>query len=263
MVDGLMLPLEDFDPSVFRVESQTSDADKRSLLCLQDIVRNRDTRYTYLEVGSHVGGTIFPHLIDPHCDSVVSLDPRPVSLSDERGRSMDYDGNSTARMISFLERIVPPDAMLKLQTHDIDASQIASIGDRFRATLALIDAEHTNRAVFRDFLFILPYMESDAIVAFHDSNLVFDALMNIETFLAYSGHQFSAFYLPDNVYAVALGELTGVVERRLRRDAFDAEKFTTQAKDKLHREIAESELQRTIKFRPVRKWLRNRLRRKI
>jgi len=240
VVDKFVHLIEGIDPSVFQVASQLSDADKRSLLYLQNIVRSCTIRYTYLEVGSHVGGSLFPHLIDPRCGAAVSLDPRPPSQPDERGQSFDYEDNSTDRMIRTLEKFASHGAMLKLRTYDIDASQIPATGDAIRATLALIDGEHTNRAVFRDFLSILSYMETDAIVVFHDSNLIFDALMNIETFLTYSERPFSAFYLPDNVYAVALGGFVNVAEHGLRHHAFDAETFTANARNNLDQFIAKN-----------------------
>jgi len=234
----LVTLIESIDSSVFQVESQTSDDDRRSLLRLQNIVRNGDRPYIYLEVGSHLGGTLFPHLIDSSCGTAISIDPRPTCQPDQRGRSFDYAGNSTSRMIGTLGKFASHGQMAKLRTYDIDASQIATIDDAIRASLVLIDAEHTNRAAFRDFLCIIPHTEQDAIVSFHDSNLIFDALMNIETFLRYSGRRFSAFYLPDNVYAVAFGGLADVAEYRLRRYAFDAEAFITNATISLNREIA-------------------------
>ena len=42
-----------------------------------------------------------------------------------------------------------------------------------------IDGEHTDIACFRDFLWTLPLMKSDAIILFHDSTLVYKALRMI------------------------------------------------------------------------------------
>ncbi len=61
------------DVSIFQVPSQSSVGDRRSLLDIQNIVRTFDDRYTYLEVGSHLGGTLVPHLLDPKCRAVLSI----------------------------------------------------------------------------------------------------------------------------------------------------------------------------------------------
>ena len=55
------------DVGVFEIPSETSVSDKISLLRLQNLVRCKKDGYVYLEVGSHLGGTLVPHLIDPQC----------------------------------------------------------------------------------------------------------------------------------------------------------------------------------------------------
>ena len=91
--------IERSDTAVFRLLTQSSEGDRRSLLDIQNIVRAVDASYVYLEVGSHLGGTLLPHLMDPLCRVVVSVDPRPASQADERGRVFHYERNSTSRMI--------------------------------------------------------------------------------------------------------------------------------------------------------------------
>lgn len=67
------------------IPSQTTDDDKRALLLLQDCVRDHG-EYVYLEIGSHLGGTIQPYVVDPVCKLVYSIDKRPDFQPDERGR---------------------------------------------------------------------------------------------------------------------------------------------------------------------------------
>ena len=159
------------DISVFRVPSQTTVDDRWSLLRLQRLVRQAYRPYSYLEVGSHLGGSIFPHLVDERCSSIVSIDPRPEAQPDQRGRDFFYDGNTTRRMLDTLSAAAGEAALVKIRTFDSDVSTVApkQVGRNIR--LALIDGEHTNRAAFRDFSQVLKMVERDSIIAFHDSNI--------------------------------------------------------------------------------------------
>src|SRR5580698_6861723 len=105
------------DISLFAVETQTSPADRQSLLRLQELIRRQFDEYTYLEVGSHVGGSIFPHLVDERCAKVISIDARPSEQPDERGVYFKYDDNTVARMLSTLERAAGTENLRKVETH--------------------------------------------------------------------------------------------------------------------------------------------------
>ena len=66
--------LEELDLSLFdEVSTQSSDGDRRSWLAVQRSVR-RPNGYTYLEIGSHLGGSIQQHLVDPWCARIISMD---------------------------------------------------------------------------------------------------------------------------------------------------------------------------------------------
>jgi len=66
------------------ISSETSPADKFSLLAIQNALRQRKRSYVYLEIGSHLGGTIQPHLMDPQCQKIYSIDKRPLGSSANR-----------------------------------------------------------------------------------------------------------------------------------------------------------------------------------
>ena len=75
-------PFEDrirrLDLSLFeQIESESSERDQLSWLAIQRIIRTRVKGYTYLEIGSHLGGSIQQHFLDPACRSIYSIDPRP------------------------------------------------------------------------------------------------------------------------------------------------------------------------------------------
>lgn len=57
--------------------SSTSTGCKRSLLAVQRVTAKKHKKYAYLEIGSHLGGTIQPHLVDDRCRRIYSIDPRP------------------------------------------------------------------------------------------------------------------------------------------------------------------------------------------
>ena len=78
----------------FPVPSATSASDKLFLLGAMRLVREAGA-YRYLEIGSHLGGSLTPFLMDPTCEAVFSIDDRGRVQPDERGISFDYTGITT------------------------------------------------------------------------------------------------------------------------------------------------------------------------
>ena len=233
-MDRVSALIDALDISIFQVATETTPNDRQSFLLLQKVVRNAYPGYDYLEIGSHIGGSLSPHLVDPKCTSVISIDPRPAAQSDERGLMAEYPGNTTQRMLKELESAADATSLAKLRTFDADASQIEPDRDRSNVRLALIDAEHTNRAAFRDFLFALRMVERDSIIAFHDANILVDAIGNIETFLTYSRMNFRSYYLPDCVFAISFG-IFAKESAALEEHALDSDQFVKNAKNWLQR----------------------------
>jgi alpha-maltose-1-phosphate synthase len=230
--------LRDLDVSVFSVPSETSTRDKETLLVLQNIIRHYKSDYIYLEIGSHLGGTLVPHLIDPLCRHVYSVDKRPLSVLDERGVYFDYPDNSTHRMLDTLRQHVPPSAFCKLQTFDADISDVSKNQLQMESDLIFIDAEHTNVAVFRDFLNSTKFASQSFMAVFHDSHLLIDGIHNIETFLQHIGIPFKSYFLPDVVYAVAIRDLTHIVDEALQRISIDTKKFIERSRLLLWEDIS-------------------------
>src|SRR5690606_30491605 len=116
------------DLSLFSaIESQSTAEDKASLLACQLAVRSLVPGYRYLEIGSHLGGSIQPHLRDPLCSAIVSIDKRPQKQPDERGFDYTYLNNSTERMLENLRR-VDETAVAKITTIDGGTDEIAPDG---------------------------------------------------------------------------------------------------------------------------------------
>lgn len=203
--------MTDFDPldtSIFRDLSQTSENDRRSLLRVQAFMRARTPGYRYVEVGSFVGGTLLPHLLDPACASLLSIDPRPQhAYPDARGddwaQDHNYEGVTTVLMLQFLEQYVSPEQLGKLATIDADASA-APAGEIGIRDLALIDGEHTDAAVLSDVSSLLPVMSEDALIAFHDVDLVRGGIDAALARLDEAGIAHRLFLLPDVVGVIAL-----------------------------------------------------------
>jgi hypothetical protein len=196
--------LDALDVGVFaKIHSQTTDEEKRSLLALQRGVRGALGRYVYLEIGSHLGGSIQPHLLDPRCELIYSIDKRPRTQPDERGETFTYDGNSTERMLDELGRVAPG-GLGKVICFEDSAENIEPSRVERPPDLCFIDGEHTNRAVVSDFDFCLSVCAPNAVIAMHDSNLVFAGIARIRDRLRERAIEFRELKLGGSVYALAL-----------------------------------------------------------
>jgi methyltransferase family protein len=179
------LPLADVAYE-FPIASQTSVADKLALLQIRGIMDRQLSEYSYLEIGSFLGGSLTPFLRDPHCRRILSIDERNRQQPDERGIRYDYVGITHQTMIDGLR--THGFDVGKLQTFDGSVSAYRDAGEKF--DLAFIDGEHTDLACFRDFIHSRPLLKDDAIVVFHDSSLVYKALRIIQELLVASGERF-------------------------------------------------------------------------
>src|SRR5262245_35905680 len=102
------------------ISSESTPQDRRSLLSLHVACRQMRP-FTYLEIGSHLGGSLQALVVDPLCERIISIDARPAAVSDERqGRvgTFSYEGNSTARMMGLLAAVPGADVR---KIHTIDA----------------------------------------------------------------------------------------------------------------------------------------------
>jgi hypothetical protein len=184
------------------VETQTSVDDRRSLLALHNAVAARSGSFSYLEIGSHLGGTLQIVIADRRCARVVSIDPRPRWQPDDRpevGR-YEYPDNSTDRMVELLAAV--PDADLaKLETVEASTDRLSPA--RFAPPdLCLIDGEHTYAAALRDARFCRAVTRGAGIVAFHDFHVVAPAVLD---FLAETPPPRRGYLLASSVFVVELG----------------------------------------------------------
>lgn len=186
------------------VLSATSPADRRSLLALQAAVR-ADGDYAYLEIGTYLGGTLQPHLADPRCRRIYAIDKRTPTVADIRGTTYAYTNNTSAEMLAGL-RAGFGDAVKKVVTFDCDASEVAVAAIVPVPRFGFIDGEHTVAAVRRDFAFCRRAVAPDGVIAFHDTNLIFDGIAACELELRREGVPHRVMKLAGTVTAILLGD---------------------------------------------------------
>jgi hypothetical protein len=193
--------ISDLDRSLFgSIESQTTAPDRQSLLALHAAIAERGS-FDYLEIGSHLGGSLQAMVADPRCRSIVSIDTRPLLQPDDRGDAASYPQNSTQRMLELLASLPGAD-LSKLKTFERGTDQLSVEELPTRPQFCFIDAEHTRAAALRDARFCLEATTPNGVIAFHDSNVV---LPGIEDFLAELDCVHHAFQMPDSVFVVELG----------------------------------------------------------
>lgn len=196
--------INDLDLGLFeKVPSQTTIEDKTSFLAIELAVRDLLPEYNYLEIGSYLGGSIQPHLIDSHCRHIYSLDKRPLVQADARGYDWVYQNNSTQRMLDLLKEVGPVD---KVTTIDGDSREVdpSKVSDKIQ--LCLIDGEHTDDSVYADFLFCLKTLDTNGAIVFHDAQITYNGIMNCTKYLEERGVGFKSYVLPHIAFVIEIGD---------------------------------------------------------
>jgi hypothetical protein len=213
------------DPGLFAaIYSQSSEADKQSLLAAQHAVRTAFGDFSYLEIGSHLGGSLQPYVADPRCRRIYSIDKRPEAVPDNRGIAIPYPENSTARMLENLGPLAPG-SLDRIVCFDADAQRVPAAAISEAPHLCFIDGEHTDTAVWNDFQFCLQVARPDAVITFHDAALVALGLHRIERDLATRGIRFEGLKLQGEVYAIGLGRTAALQNPVLRGRASSGATF--------------------------------------
>jgi len=197
--------ISDLDLQLFeKITSQSTEHDKQSLLAVQLAVRELAGEYTYLEIGSYLGGSIQPHLLDPKSRRIYSLDKRPESQPDARGYDWKYQNNSTARMIEMLKTVAEDTS--KITTIDGDTRTInkGEIADKIQ--LCFIDGEHTDEAVMSDFRFCMDVLAEDGAIMFHDAQITYNGIAACISYLEENNIAFNAYVLPHIVFVIEIGD---------------------------------------------------------
>jgi hypothetical protein len=205
--------IEALDVGLFaHIESQTSVLDRASLLALETALAAQIERFSYLEIGSHLGGSLQVVLRDPRCASAISIDARPRWQPDVRlrGSMFEYPDNSTERMRRML-RSVPGADLRKLHTIDAGSGQLTTT-DFAAPDLCFVDGEHTYAAVLRDARFCRAI--GGAIIAFHDFGIVAPAVLE---FLRETPQPRRCYGLRSDLFVVEVGPISLLGHSAIRR----------------------------------------------
>jgi len=244
MTADLADKVNETDISIFdHIPSQTNVNDRVSLLLIQQSLRKTGD-YVYLEIGSHLGGTIQPHYADSRCQRIYSIDKRPLSQPDERGERYAYPENSTRTMRENLARAFPAADQNKLVTYDMDASEVEPSRVEIAPDFCFIDGEHTDKALLSDFRFCLSVSKPDTLIATHDSGVVVNALQTIKRQLDADNIPYERLKLAGSVYAIALGKKAGLWRERLADVLQDEDYFVRSSRFYLKRQKREARLVR-------------------
>jgi hypothetical protein len=172
--------IRDLDLSIFdHILTETSNEDRRALLGVQRAVMLKYGQFAYLEIGSHLGGSIQPYLLKPACTHIYSIDSRPLLQPDDRSKDYfaHYPDNSTLRMLEYL-RSLDPDAVDKIKCFETDARHLKVTDIGIRPMIAFIDGEHTRSAVNLDFDFCMKVIVSSGVIIFHDFRIIYKAIFD-------------------------------------------------------------------------------------
>lgn len=232
--------IEALDPALFEgVPSQTLPADRLSLLRVQREIRSRGD-YVYLEIGSHLGGSLQPHYADPRCRRIYSIDKRPAAQPDDRGSVYRYEGNSTQVMLDALRRAYPAVDPGKLVTFDRDAAEVNPEAITEKPDLCFIDGQHTNTAVLSDFRFCEQAATADAPILFHDADVTVGALREIRERLRKEQRPFASLKLGGSVYGFFRGAQAARWRETLHDLLQEEERYFRAAEHYLHRQQMEA-----------------------
>ena len=196
--------IDKLDLSLFlAIPSQTNDGDRRSLLAVQRATAKKYNKYAYLEIGSHLGGSIQPYLFDDRCKRIYSIDPRPSQQPDDRspGHIAFYDNNSSEQMLSMLDKIGYGE-VAKIQCFDLDASKVDPGNIKERPQIIFIDGEHTKSAVLSDYQFCRKVVSKNGTIMFHDFGIIYPALLQICALLDKQKQKYVALLLEGSVFAI-------------------------------------------------------------
>ena len=187
-----------------KIAAQLDPYDKKYLLLIQNALRNLKESYVYLEIGSHLGGSIQTHFLDPKCHKIYSIDKRPEVQPDERWtEGYKYPNNSTQRMLNNLKPFSKN--LHKITCFDDDAPNMDEGIISPKPDICFIDGEHTNKAVISDFNFCKSVLNDNGVIIFHDSGIVFTGLKTIINSLEQEGEIFRAYPLPSSLFIIEFG----------------------------------------------------------
>ena len=169
----------------FPIPTQTSQEDKIVILKINNLISSKIKNFIYIEIGSYLGGSLTPFLINNNCKKVISIDHRNQILDDERNENWSYEKITEIMMLKKLKSLNLNVSKLKMFNGDISHYK-----NKNKYDLAFIDGIHTDKNTFSDFLYVLDGFKKNSIIIFHDSVLIYKALILINEFLKKNKYTF-------------------------------------------------------------------------
>lgn len=227
----------------FPITSQTTDADKHTMLVVRDIVGSLKV-YNYLEIGSYLGGSLTPFLRDNACSHILSVDERLRNTPDERGVNFHYNITSEM-MIDTLHENGFSTEKLEVFDHSIEHYSLKNRS----YDILFIDGEHTDFATFRDFIYGRKHLAHDAIVLFHDSKLIYKSLQMIQALLASEELPFALMKIKNSVMTVLLlGSYSAPQFKSFFDVEEDLERFYMESEKEIIMSLAKHRLSITLQY---------------
>ena len=158
-------------------------------------------QFKYIEIGSYLGGSLAPLLAEDRCSKVLSIDKRGRIQPDQRGQVFDYTSVTENDMIKNLVSAGFSQDKLKCFDGSIEEFEFPT---NEKYDFLFIDGEHTNAAVFRDFIYAFSILARNSIILFDDSNLVFDGIQNCKIFLDFNQVNYRFLYIQDTRFMLFL-----------------------------------------------------------
>lgn len=193
--------------SIFsHVPTQLSLGDKRSLLALQAALGQVRVPYNYLEIGSYLGGSLQPFLVDERCERIISIDSRPQGQPGDERQRFKWTPVSTQDM---LDRLRPAFGRYfdKLTCIDAESRTIQQSQIQHAPHLCFIDGEHTDIACFNDFKLSLSVASPDCAILFHDIQIIFRGLKQCLAYLDRQQKTYRFYLLPGKMAVIEIGSL--------------------------------------------------------
>lgn len=212
------------------VPSQLNPGDVKVLRSIKDLVGSQG-HYHYLELGSYLGASLQWHLVNPLCDSVLSVDLRSQEkIRDERQIDYRYTTTTQDMLATLKDNNISVDKLICVDgtIDDVKTDQ--------KFSLAFIDAEHTDQAVYHDGIGCLPFLHQNAVLMFHDDWIIYQGIESIEQHLTNTAKQHRKLKIAgSDITVIALGNWRHLLDTHMPGSGSDWGQFRLAAQTKLGR----------------------------
>lgn len=213
----------------FPINSQTSKNDKKIILKIIELLKKNKKKFNYLEIGSFLGGSLTPYLLDDTCKYIVSIDKRNQKQDDERSKDYSYEHISEFDMIKKLKQNNLNTDKLKTFNGDV-----RNFKTNTKFDIAFIDGIHTDINTFSDFLNVEKKTYRDSIILFHDSSIIFKSISMIKLLLENKVCNFKLIkFKGSEITAIFFGKFSDPKINKKIRPIEDFESFCDEAREKL------------------------------